>query len=70
MLETWKTGTNVRERTKLDTGSIIIHPGVCYVLPNDIPFLPLFSKPKSRSQDNAYSSIASPSYLPTSNVPR
>jgi hypothetical protein len=61
MLETWKTGANDRNQTNLDTGLMIIHPGVYYVLPEDIPFLPLFSKPKSGSQDNAHSFIASPS---------
>jgi hypothetical protein len=43
IIQTWRRGSSVREKTVLESGLIIIQADVCYILPDDIPFLPLFA---------------------------
>jgi hypothetical protein len=60
-LKTWKKGQNGYEETELVSGLIIIHPGVCYSLPKDVPFLPLYSSPRPGNQAALQALVASSS---------
>lgn len=39
-LQTWRKGTS-RWKTKLMPGLILIHPSVCFIMPDNVPFGPL-----------------------------
>jgi hypothetical protein len=43
IIQTWRRGSSVCEETVLESGLIIIKADVCYILPGDMPFLPLFA---------------------------
>jgi hypothetical protein len=41
-LQTWREKGNSRSKTKLTPGLIVIFPSVCYIMPDDVPFVPYF----------------------------
>ncbi|KAH8726664.1 hypothetical protein GQ44DRAFT_825651 [Phaeosphaeriaceae sp. PMI808] len=41
-LQIWREEGKDRLRTKLSPGLTLVHPNVCYITPDDVPFYPLF----------------------------
>lgn len=38
----WRHGDETRQEARMEAGLIIIHPDVCYIIPENIPFVPMF----------------------------
>lgn len=59
ILKTWHIGDINPQVTNLNSDLIIIYPNVCYEIPEDVPFCPLFSQVSPGAQTVSHSRISS-----------